>query len=103
MEPLIAFSYMTAVGFVMAGILSSFVQLISGEPMRLVVETRPGPAAVGGVVLRVFAGPAILMRNAWQGMWMEARPKFWFCISTGIAGWWSLFIGTFVLDLILSL
>jgi len=57
---------------------------------------------VGGVVLRVFAGPAILMRSAWQSMWTEARPKFWFCISVGIAAWWSLFIGTFLLDLILS-
>ena len=35
--------YVTAVGFVAAGILASFVQLLSGEPMRF--ELSPNPSS----------------------------------------------------------
>jgi len=58
----------TAAGFVAAGLLASFVQLVSGEPMRFGVEPNSLLASVGGVILRVLAGPAILMRNAWRGL-----------------------------------
>jgi hypothetical protein len=103
MGSLIVYAYVTAVGFVMAGVLSSFVQLVSGQPMRFGVEPDSLLASVGGVVLRVFAGPAILMRNAWRGMRVEARPKVWFGLSAAIAALWSLFIGALVVDLVLTL
>jgi hypothetical protein len=103
MEGLFLYSYIMAVGFVLAGVLSSFVQLVSGEPMRFGLEPNSILSSLGGVLLRVFAGPAILMRNAWQGMWIEARPKFWFGLSAAIAGLWSLFIGALLIDLILKL
>ena len=103
MESVIVYAYVAAVGFVMAGVLSSFVQLISGRPMRFGVEPDSILASIGGVVLRVFAGPAILMRNAWRGMWIEARPKIWFGLSAAIAAVWSLFIGALVIDLVLTL
>lgn len=103
MNSLIVYAYVTAVGFVMAGVLSSFVQLISGQPMRFGVEPDSLLASVGGVVLRVFAGPAILMRNAWRGMRIDARPKVWFGLSAAIAALWSLFIGALVVDLVLTL
>ena len=95
--------YATAVGFVAAGVLSSFVQLVSGEPMRFGIEPSSVLASFGGVVLRVLAGPAILMRNAWRGLRLEARPKFWFGISAAIAAIWSLLSGALLLDLILKL
>lgn len=103
MGPLFVYAYMMAVGFVMAGILSSFVQLVSGEPMRFGVEPRSVAASIGSVLLRVFAGPAILMRNAWRGMRIEARPPVWFWLSASIAGLWSLTIGTFFLGVVLAL
>lgn len=103
MESVIVYAYVTAIGFVMAGVLSSFVQLVSGQPMRFGVEPDSFLASLGGVFLRIFAGPAILMRNAWRGMWIEARPKFWFGLSMAIAAIWSLFIGALVIDLVLIL
>ena len=99
----IVYAYVMAVGFVIAGVLSSFIQLVSGQPMRFGVEPDSMLSSLGGVLLRVFAGPAILMRNAWRGMWIEARPKVWFGLSAAIAALWSLFLGALVIDLILTL
>jgi hypothetical protein len=93
--------YVTAVGFVAAGMLASFVQLISGEPMRFMVEPKSLLASIGSVILRVLAGPAILMRNAWRGLRIQTRPKIWFGLSAAIAAVWSVFTGALLLDLIL--
>jgi hypothetical protein len=103
MQSLVIYLYVTAVGFVTAGVLASFVQLVSGEPMRFGVEPKPMLVSIGGVLLRVMAGPAILMRNAWRGVRLQARPKFWFGLSAAIAAVWSLLSGAFLLDLILNL
>ena len=103
MQTIIVYMYLTAVGFVLAGVLSSFVQLVSGQPMRFVTEPAPILQALGSVVLRVFAGPAILMRNAWAALRIETRPNGWFWCSAAIAGVWSLFIGTLFVDLALKL
>ena len=101
MQILGIYLYVTAVGFVAAGVLSSFVQLVSGEPMRF----GPGPqsilASIGGVLLLVLAGPAVLMRNAWRGL--QARPKVWFGISAAIAAVWSLWFGALLVMLMLKL
>ena len=67
MQALAMYLYVTAVGFVAAGMLASFVQLVSGEPMRFGVEPNSLLASIGAVILRVLAGPAILMRHAWRG------------------------------------
>ena len=103
MGSVVVYLYVTSVGFVMAGVLASFVQLVSGEPMKFGVEPSSMLASIGGVFLRVFAGPAILMRNAWRGLVIEARPKGWFGISLAVAAVWSLFSGALLIDLILTL
>jgi len=99
MQAVAVYLYVTAVGFVAAGMLASFVQLISGEPMRFGVEPNSLLASIGAVILRVLAGPAILMRNAWRGLRIQARPKIWFGVSAAIAAVWSALL----LDLILKL
>jgi hypothetical protein len=100
-QTLAIYLYATAVGFVAAGLLSSFTQLVSGEPLRFGLEPNSVLASLGGVLLRVLSGPAILMRNAWLGRRLEARAPIWFGLSTLIAGMWSLFSGAILLDLIL--
>lgn len=102
MQSFAVYLYVTAVGFVTAGLLTSFVQLISGQPMRFGIEPCSVLASVGAVLLRVLAGPAILMRNAWRGIRIEARPKGWFCLSAAIAAMWSLLSGALLLDVILT-
>lgn len=102
MSEALIFAYVIAVGFVTAGVLSSFVQLVSGEPMRFVVQHRSFAASIGSVLLRVLAGPEILMRNAWRGMVLEKRPQSWFWLAAGVAGFWSLLIGGLLIDLLLT-
>ena len=94
--------YITAVGFVTAGLLASFVQLGSGEPMRFRIEPNTVLASLGGVLLRVLA-VAILVRNAWRGMVVERRSMGWFGASLAIVAVWSLFSGARLLDLIKNL
>ncbi|MGZ8415548.1 MAG: DUF6949 family protein [Methyloceanibacter sp.] len=103
MQFLAIYLYVIAVGFVSAGVLASFVQLLSGQPMRFGIEPNSILASLGGVLLRVWAGPAILMRNAWRGLRIQSRPKIWFGLSAMIAAVWSLFSGAVLLDLLLSL
>ena len=103
MQFLAIYLYATAVGFVAAGVLASFVQLVSGQPMRFGIEPDSILASLGGVMLRVLAGPAILMRNAWWGLRLKGRPKVWFGVSAAIAAAWSLISGALLLDLILNL
>jgi hypothetical protein len=103
MQSVAIYVYVTAVGFVAAGVLSSFVQLVSGQPMRFGMEPSSLLASIGSVLLRVMAGPAILMRNAWRGLRIQARPKIWFGISAAIAAVWSLFSGAVLLDVIFNL
>lgn len=102
MSEAVVFAYVIAVGFVTAGVLSSFVQLVSGQPMRFMVEHRSLSASIGSAVLRIFAGPEILMRNAWRGMILEKRPQGWFWLALGIAGFWSLVIGCLLIDILLA-
>jgi hypothetical protein len=69
----------------------------------LVSNLAPIPASIGAMLLRVLAGPAILMRNAWRGLTLQARPKIWFGISAVIAAVWGLLSGAVLLNLILKL
>lgn len=103
MQTLAIYLYVMAVGFVAAGMLASFVQLVSGRPLRFGIEPQSVAASLGGVAIRVLAGPAIIMRNAWRGVQIEARPKTWFGASAVIAALWSLFSGAFLLDLAMKL
>jgi hypothetical protein len=103
MQSLAIYLYVTSVGFVAAGVLASFVQLVSGEPMRFGLEPKSLLDSIAGVLLRVLAGPAILMRNAWRGIKLQGRPNVWFGVSAAIAAVWSLFSGALLLDLIMNL
>lgn len=103
MHDLAILLYVVAVGFVAAGILSSFVQLVTGQPLRFGIEGRTLLASIGGVCLRVFAGPVILMGNALRAAKVKAHPPGWLWLSGLIASAWSLLLGLFVLDLVLKL
>ncbi len=103
MQSLALYLYLMAVGFVFAGVLASFVQLISGEPLRFSIEPKSILDSLGGVLLRVAAGPVILMGNAWRAQIIKDRPRIWFGVSALIAAVWSLFSGALLLDLIVKL
>lgn len=97
------YAYVTAVGFAIAGLCASFTHWVTGTPLRF--EFFPGSVAVAipGVLARVVAGPAILMRNAIKGALKEGREPYWLALSTFIAALWSFFSGACLLELIIVL
>ncbi|HXG80025.1 MAG TPA: hypothetical protein VNJ31_11910, partial [Methyloceanibacter sp.] len=94
MQSLAIYLYITAFGFAAAGVLSSFVHLVSGRPLHFGIEQRSVLGSIGAVLLRMLAGPAILMRNAWARLREDrSQPAIWFGLSAAIAAMWSLLSG----------
>ena len=95
--------YVMAIGFTAAGIAASFVQLVSGQPLRFSIEPSSVVAALGGVMLRILCGPVLLMRNTWVDAKQRARSPAWLGASILVAGLWSLFSGALLLGLVMKL
>ncbi|PLX37130.1 MAG: hypothetical protein C0606_11525 [Hyphomicrobiales bacterium] len=90
-------------GFVAAGILGSFYQLVTHEPPSFKFSLENWFAVIAAVIMCAFAGPFIIMRNAIRGRRIENRPVGWLAASTAIAGMWSLCSGIVVLDFAIAL
>jgi hypothetical protein len=95
--------YVMAIGFTAAGLVGSFVQLGSGQPLRFNIEPSSILASLGGVLLRVLCGPMILMSNTLVDAKRRSRSPVWLGLSVLVAGVWSLFSGALLLDLALKL
>jgi hypothetical protein len=96
-----AAAYLGCSGFVVAGILGSFYQLVTGKPLRFVFQVETWLQGLVSCLLCVFAGPFIIMRNAIRGRRIEQRPFGWLVASSTIAGMWSLCSGVMVLHVML--
>lgn len=96
-------AYAAACGFVAAGILSSFHQLLTDRPVRFAIDLETMGKGLLGVLLCAFAGPFIIMRNAIRGRMQENRPVGWLVASTAIATGWSLCSGIVVVQLVLAM
>ena len=96
----LAFVYVTCVGFVCAGILANFYQLVVQQPVGFRVRVGSWPGVVTSVFMCTFAGPFILMRNALRGRRIENRSIGWLFGSSAIAGVWSACSGVLLLNAI---
>ncbi len=96
-------AYATACGFVAAGVLSSFFQLMTNKPVKFSVELETLWRGFVDVLICAFAGPFIIMRNAIRGRTEERRPVGWLVASTAIATGWSLCSGIVVVNLVLTM
>ncbi len=94
-----AYLYLMAIGFVVAGATMSAFHLVTGHPLGFALGQLGGsPLAIASIVLRLVAGPAILVRNAVQsGMSLRADP-FWLVIGLVFASAWALASGALVLQ-----
>ena len=101
-QEMFALAYASCIGFVCAGILGSLYQLIATRPVRFVVSVESWFSAFMSILLCVFAGPFIIMRNALRGRRIEHRPIGWLFGSSAIAGVWSACSGILVLNAILA-
>jgi hypothetical protein len=93
----------TVAGFVVAGVIASFYQLVTAKPCGFEIEDRETFPVLMAVVTCMFAGPVILMRNALRGRRIERRHVGWLVATTLIAGGWSLCSGTVVLSFFFAL
>lgn len=96
-------AYAAACGFVAAGVLSSFHQLVTDRPVRFSIELENFGRGLVGILICAFAGPFIIMRNAIRGRLIEQRPVGWLVASTAIAAGWSLCSGVVVVQFVLAM
>lgn len=96
------YAYVTAIGFCLAGAATSLSHLVTGQPLRFGIGSEPAAVAVLGVIMRVIAGPAIVMRNAVKAA-LGGRPPYWLALSTMISVLWSFFSGVVILELLYRL
>src|SRR5262249_49355995 len=86
-----------AIGFGVAGVLSTGYQALTQRPASFsLLEQGPHPATFAALPLLVFAAPFIIMRNTLRGRRIERRRFEFVMIATSIAGLWSLMSGTLV-------
>jgi len=99
----IAAAYALAAGFVSAGLLGSFYQLVTARPPRFELAAGHWLSNCGELVMILFAGPFIIMRNALRGRRIENRPLKWLLASACISSMWSICSGILVLHLSFAL
>lgn len=86
-----------AIGFAVAGLISTGYQLLTQRPASFrLLERGPSPTAFAAIPFLVFAAPFIIMRNTVRGRRIERRRFEFVMIATIIAGLWSLMSGSFV-------
>ncbi len=85
--------YLMAVGFVLAGLMQSGFQLMTGRTLRFAMEQSNGALFVPNLLARVVAGPVIIMRNGILLAQREGTAPYWLAMTTAIAGLWSFVSG----------
>ncbi|WP_420414685.1 DUF6949 family protein [Roseibium sp.] len=101
MLDLLIVGYIACAGFVAAGFLGSLYQLVTSQPPKFNFAGETVTGFVTGVLMCVFAGPFIIMRNAIRGRRIENRPVGWLVASSTIAGMWSMCSGLVVMNIAL--
>jgi hypothetical protein len=93
-----------AIGFALAGLLSSGYQAATSRPASFrLLQRGPHPSAFAAVPFLVFAAPFIIMRNILRRRHIEEW-RFWMVMSaTMVAGFWSLMSGTLAVSLLMAL
>lgn len=99
---LFVLSYSAATGFVVAGLVASFYQLVTAEPARFALIGRTVPAMLFSFLFCGVTGPFIIMRNALAGRRTQRLAIGWLVGSALIAGMWSICSGLLVLDFALA-
>lgn len=96
-------AYIICAGFVSAGVLGSFIQIWKAEPIGFSVQYDSWVSGFLGVLLCIFAGPFIIMRNTLRGRRIEGRPLGWVVMASAVASLWSFCTGLLIMHTILSI
>lgn len=102
MSSVLALFFSVATGYVAAGLIQSFYKLLTGRPLSFsILQANLGRALLATPSL-IFAGPAIVMRNAIRARLIEKRPSHWLALSTALSTAWSFVIGLFLLNVLVA-
>ncbi len=86
-----------ALGFAVAGMISTGYQLITSRPASFrLLGGGPSAAAFVAVPFLAFAAPFIIMRNTLRGRRIERRRIEFVMLATVAASFWSMMSGTVV-------
>jgi hypothetical protein len=86
-----------AIGFAVAGLLSSAYQLLTLQPPSFrLLHVSERKQALAAVPFLVFAAPFIIVRNTVRGRQIEGRNFGFAALAAIVAGFWSLMSGTVV-------
>lgn len=94
--------YAIAAGFVTAGIVGSFYQLVTAVPAGFALLGRSGPAMLVTFLFCAVVGPFIIMRNAIEVKGRDRPAIGRIAGSMVVAGMWSACSGLIVLDFALA-
>lgn len=87
------YAFAMAMGFSCAGVSVSLFKLLTQRRLSFELADAARYELVLGVALLMFAGPAVIMRNAIRGRLLENRAFSWLILSTLIAAMWSVLAG----------
>jgi O-antigen/teichoic acid export membrane protein len=86
-----------AIGFAVAGALSSGYQMLTLQPPSFkLLHDAQRKQALAAVPFLVFAAPFIIVRNTVRGRRVEGRNFGFAALAAVVAGFWSLMSGTVV-------
>jgi hypothetical protein len=83
-------------GFTASGIASNLYRLIVGE-------RKEGIGRSVYYASLIVAGPSVLFENAAKAWRENSRSKLAFWLAAAVAGYWSLAIGLFIIEVALAL
>lgn len=92
--------YTVLVGLVAGGIAISAYRVLTNEQPSFQARPRTPLGAFGQVLVVMFGGPLVLMRNAVRGRLIEHRPLPFLAASAVIASLWCFFSGAFLVNLL---
>ena len=96
-------AYAGSVGFVAAGIASSFYKLITSEPARFGPQGPGALALLSAFIFGALTGPVIVVEKALSTRRTDRIPLGWVAAGIFCAGLWSCCSGVVVLQLVLAI
>ncbi len=99
-ESMMIYVYLVLIGLVAGGITVSGYRLVTDHQPSFQARPTTAIGAFGQVLVLVFGGPLVLMRNAIRGRLLERRPMGFLLATTVIASLWCFFSGVFLAHLL---
>ncbi|MYZ47832.1 DUF6949 family protein [Propylenella binzhouense] len=102
MPDLQVFVFCMAMGFALAGAVSSFYQLVTSEPANFRIGANSVFGNLTAVVISIFGGPFIVARLVLRGLRTREMSVAPVLVGLVVSAMWSTCAGIFFLSVLLS-